>query len=327
MKLRGVEFGNVINASGARNFFGEGYWFHKWLKPLGLDFSGATFVSKTTTLEPRVGNMPLRKDCVTPGVLKPECIKVYPLKGAVLNAVGLSGPGAAILFERGLWQKRSRPFFISFATISRGKQERLVEMREFVRLFRRHLPQFNSPVGLKINFSCPNTNVELDEHFRQERQFLEEVGEVLDIADELGVPLVLKFNAALRVEAACEIARLAPCDAVCVSNSIPWGWLSDEIDWQKLFGSLTSPLARFGGGALSGSPIFPVVLNWHERAQAADFPKPRIGGGGVLSKQDIELLKSAGVECVSVGTAALVRPWRVKQLVRYTNSRKIQAKE
>lgn len=61
MNLRGINF-FIFVASGALNFFGEGWRFHKLYKrifPKGFDFSGATFVSKTTTLNERKGNMEL----------------------------------------------------------------------------------------------------------------------------------------------------------------------------------------------------------------------------------------------------------------------------
>ncbi len=57
MKLRGVEFGKVFAASGMQGFFGEGYWYHRFLKPFGLNFEGITFVAKTTTLNPRAGKI------------------------------------------------------------------------------------------------------------------------------------------------------------------------------------------------------------------------------------------------------------------------------
>ncbi len=76
MKLRKTEFGKVFCAAGARNFFGteaDAYWFHRfWLfravywvmsqilgRPWGLNYAGSTFVTKTTTLGARDGNMPL----------------------------------------------------------------------------------------------------------------------------------------------------------------------------------------------------------------------------------------------------------------------------
>src|SRR3989338_5663965 len=105
MVLRGIDFRHILGGSGTQGFFGEGYPFHKILKPLGLNFEGSTFVAKTTTLRSRKGNLPLKEDGITPAEFFPECIKVYFCKGIVLNAVGLSGPGAKFLFEDGRWQK------------------------------------------------------------------------------------------------------------------------------------------------------------------------------------------------------------------------------
>ncbi len=116
MKLRGIDFGCVTDASGVRGFFGEGYRTHRLLKPFGLDFRGSTFVAKTCTLAPRAGNMPLRGDW-TPRKLLPDCVVTRWGQGAVLNAVGLSNPGAEALFNDGRWQARKEPFFISFMPI------------------------------------------------------------------------------------------------------------------------------------------------------------------------------------------------------------------
>jgi len=58
--MRGIDFGPVWGASGVLGFFGEGYWYHRYWKPFGLNFSGVTFVAKTTTLKERSGNMPLK---------------------------------------------------------------------------------------------------------------------------------------------------------------------------------------------------------------------------------------------------------------------------
>ena len=75
MILRGINFGKVWGASGVQGFYGEGYWYHKYLKPFGLDFEGMTFVSKTVTRYQRIGNMQLKNE--RPARLFPDCIKAY----------------------------------------------------------------------------------------------------------------------------------------------------------------------------------------------------------------------------------------------------------
>src|SRR5262245_20139817 len=91
MKFRGIDFGHVLDASGVRGWFGEGYPFHRWIP--GLSFEGSTFVAKTTTLQPRVRANLMSADGLTPRVWRQPYVKVNWRKGVVLNALGLPGPG------------------------------------------------------------------------------------------------------------------------------------------------------------------------------------------------------------------------------------------
>jgi hypothetical protein len=150
MKLRGVDFGSVWGQSGIQNFFGEGYPFHKFWKPLGLDFSGMTFVAKTTTVAPRAGNMPLKADGTTPVELIPRCIVIKPFHCVALNAVGLSGLGLEFLFYTCRWQERREPFMISYMSVATTTAERLQETREFVKFLKPRLG------GMSHNNELPN---------------------------------------------------------------------------------------------------------------------------------------------------------------------------
>ena len=326
MILRGIDFGCVVNASGARGFFGEGYPFHRFWRPLGLQYDGSTFVAKTTTLNPRLrpdlnlGNMPLRADGLTPVEFKPACIKGRLWQGITLNAVGLSGPGAERLLQDGRWQNRGKPFFLSFMGMG-DRQQRLGELRQFVELMSKHQHQFHSRFGLKINFSCPNVGL-------KPAELVEEIGEALTIAAPLDIPLVPKLNAAVPVEPVVEVARPPAFDARCISNTIPWGHLSESINWGRLWGTRKkvaspllqhSPLAHLGGGGMSGPPLLPIVCNWIRRARAAGLTKPIIGGGGIISRDGIDRMIEAGADCISLGTVSIVRPWRVQRLIRYAN--------
>lgn len=85
--------GRVFCAPGARGFYGEGYPFHRTSRRFGMTWDRTGFAAKTTTVEKRAGNLPLKDDGVTPRELIPRCIVVKWLSGHVLNAVGLSGPG------------------------------------------------------------------------------------------------------------------------------------------------------------------------------------------------------------------------------------------
>jgi dihydroorotate dehydrogenase len=242
----------------------------------------------------------------------PKCIYAKPFSGIALNALGLSGPGARALFETGRWQAREEPFFISFMSIGKDPDERLEELIEFVELFEEYLPQFRASVGLQINYSCPNVGLHLD-------GLLKEVTVGLHFASMLGIPLMPKFNVMLPVEAAQTIGDHPRCDALCISNTIPYGQLPEKIDWQKLFGTV-SPLAKFGGGGLSGKLLFPLVLDWVTRIRATGFTKPINAGGGIFSLDGAERMMNAGADSVFLGSIAFMRPWRVRKIGQALNS-------
>lgn len=309
--LRGSDFGHVCTASGTRNFFREhGWWYHRYWRWAGLDFQGTTFIAKTTTLAERRGHLPLRADRVTPRDRRPACIRVYFRQGMTLNAVGLSGPGAQWLLKQGRWQQYTEPFFLSFMAVSASAGDREEECREFVSLLRRHLPDFSAPVGLQANLSCPNVGLSSGELAR-------EADVLLDTLAELGIPIIPKICATLPVELAAYISRHAACDALSVSNAIPWGALPHLIDWVGLFGTTVSPLAEYGGGALSGSPLFPVVAGWLRRVRALGIAKPLMAGGGVQSWRQAKQLLTLGATAIELGTVCLLRPWRVPRIVRH----------
>ena len=314
MILRNVDFGHVWDASGVRGFFGEGYWYHAWLKALlGFSFKGATFVGKTTTYNPRGGNMLLASaPRWTPLRLFPDCIAVNWRKAAAVNSVGLSGPGVAALWKADRWQTRTKPFMLSFMSVAGTREERMAELRLFVDFLLPELHELNTEIGLQLNFSCPNTG-------HDPAGLINEIDEALTIAANLGVPLVVKLNALTPIPVAVEIGEHPGCDAICVSNTIPWG-KHPGIDWKSLFGSDESPLPKkYGGGGLSGASILPIVEDWIRRARAAGFRKPINAGGGITCPADVKRLKDAGADSVFLGTIVMLRPWNYRRTVRYAN--------
>ncbi|MCY3818883.1 MAG: hypothetical protein OXH52_05890 [Gammaproteobacteria bacterium] len=312
MNLRGIDFGHVLDASGARGWFGEGHPFHRWV-PIGLSFSGSTFVAKTTTLKARDPNRALGSDNQTPRVLRQHCVHVDWRKGVVLNALGLPGPGLEALLATGHWQRWTEPFFLSFATIEETAEDRLDEVRRFVRILKAALPDFAAPVGLQVNFSCPNVphDEPLPDSVAGFRADLDEYA-------ALDVPLMVKLSATQPVADARAITAHPSCDALCVSNTIPWRQMPDLIDWQGLFGA-RSPLERFGGGGLSGAPLLQIVADWVREARRQGISVPINAGGGILGPADAEVLHRAGASSVFVGSIAILRGWRLARTIRYAN--------
>lgn len=317
MRLRCINFGWVGNASGARNFFGEGYWFHPWMERFGLDYRFSTFTAKTATWCARAGNMPLKGDDMAPAEWKPKCIVVKWRKGVVLNAVGLSNPGIAALLAENKWQRMHAPFFISFAAVGASSSERLQGTTMAVAELERVQHEFDAPFGVQINMSCPNKG---GHHTAMvEEVTIEEAKEMLSIFAQLGVPLVPKVNVVMPLDAVREIVSHEACDALCVTNTIPWGALPERINWYGLFGTDESPLKEYGGGGLSGKPLLPLLLEWLEKASwVMSSSMPIMAGGGILSRADVRAVMDAGAKYVELGSVSILRPWRVRSLIGET---------
>jgi len=315
MILRGIDFGHVLGGSGVQGFFGEGYWFHPLFAPFGLTFNGMTFVSKTATLHPNAGNMRLTEK-YTPKELLPSCIWMdRPFGNIVLNSVGLSNPGLRVLLggrnDGWRWQARNKPFFISIALIEETAEERIREAREIARIFLKHIDNFRAPFGIQLNISCPNVGTKTD-------KLIDEISLVTAYLKALDVPLMIKINVLIPVEIAAEISKY--CDALCVSNSIPFGALPDKIDWELHTGSAThSPLKSFGGGALSGKPLLRLVTDWLLCVREEGITIPINGGGGISECADVHMLKLAGASSVFIASVAMRKPWRVQSIIDHAN--------
>lgn len=312
-KIAGIDFGPIWGASGATNFFGEGWPYHRRLKqwfPNGFDYTGLTLVAKTTTLDPREGNMPLDHNLM-PLESRPKCIYVSPyswLMGSALNAVGLSGPGAQDLFKDGRWQRMTEPFFLSFMSVAEDPLGRLAETQRFADLFMKYRDNIHANVGLQVNFSCPNVGLQVS-------NLIQEIGKTLETLGDLCVPLVPKLTVETPIEAALKISQHPLCEALCVSNTINFNNLTS---WEKsrYFGTQKSPLEKFGGGGASGSILREKVVEWVRDYRNAGGELHINAGGGILHPQDVSALKKAEADSVSIGSLFFLRPWRIQRIIK-----------
>ncbi len=309
MKLRGIEFGPVIGASGIGGWFGEGYSYHNLLKFIpGFSMEGMTFTAKTTTFSPRPGNMPFREDKLTPKEFYPECIVVKPGAGVALNAVGLGGPGLAFLLGKNMWQKIEKPFFLSFSALSATKEERLQESKQAAEMLREAKKDFRASFAVQINFSSPNSG-------HDQSELVKEAHEILDIFSIVDVPLTVKISVITPPETAANIVKNPYCDGLVVSNAVPWKELPDEVR-RVFFRTQTSPLEKFGGGGISGKYLLPLVEQWLYQFKKFNAGKPIIAGGGILKPHDVNRLVEAGASAISPGSVVMLRPWNMKAIIK-----------
>ncbi|MFA4999735.1 MAG: hypothetical protein WC545_00005 [Patescibacteria group bacterium] len=317
MEIKGIEF-KVVAAAGARGWFGEGYWYHDLYKLVFPHFEEVleklSFVAETTTLNYRQGNLSLRPDDFTPIDLFPDCIKIYPLKGIMLNAVGLSGPGLRCLVERNQWQNIKIPFAISFMPVHEDLEGMIQETRDFVEVMQNLVAHknFQAPIWLQINLSCPNTEHQTDDLIEKAEGLLQLFWV---LREKYNILVDLKVNIFCPNELIGRIWERNFCDIITISNTIKWG--SPGINWKKEFWwRRSSPLAKYGGGALSGRKIFPLVIKKIRSVRRAGIDIPLKVSGGIMSKKAVWQVKAAGGDAIEIATVISLRPWRLAGIAR-----------
>lgn len=317
----------VYGQSGVQGFFGRTLLLEYWYQLIyffipGYSFKKMVFVSKTATLKPRIGNTELRSSFKIKAFLPPSIwvsAKSF-WHGYMLNAVGLSNPGLLCLLQYGLWQKRKDEYFhISLQLESSSWPEIEKEIKVIANSLIKYLPVTKFDYDLQINESCPNTEhsiaIDMDK--------IDETKKKLELFHLLlpDIKIWLKYNAQIDVRV---LSILQPyCEGFIISNTIPFG-ANCGIDWKKWFKDGKSPLPKRLGkpfeGGLSGSLIFPMVFEKISEIQEKNPSLKIIAGGGIMTKHDIDLItRFSVVKGITIGTVAVLRPWKVQSLVNYAN--------
>lgn len=272
-----VEF---LTGSGALGFDGRGWWWEYPLRWIGVlnprDFA---IVVKTLTLRPRKGNLrwyaPWR------------CVRLIP--GGTVNAVGLTNPGIDWWIHTCYPRMRRMGLQIVVSVYP----ESVAEAQAFADKLR--------PLQLtaiELNASCPNVaHCEADA-----------VHHVYSIACALrasGHPLIVKVGYDQPYGTIAQAVE-GVADAIHAINAVPW---------RLVYPDRPSPLARLGGGGVSGEPIRPFVREAVRRLKETTR-LPIIAGGGIYTLQDLQELWTLGARAFSIGTLFLRAPWMPNRLVR-----------
>ncbi len=312
--INGIDFGPVWAMSGLLNFYGQGWPYHSLYKIFGINFDKITFVSKTVTLFPRLGNMPLKENLM-PRELIPKSVYQNFLRGHALNAVSLSGPGAEQIISSPKLKEKMAPFQLSFMSVAPTEKERLDELEGFLKILLRELPNYQAKIGLQLNITCPNT-----EHDNPQ---LKEILKMLDMCEPLarkGIAVILKISVEMPIQNILVFGEHKNCHAICTSNTVNFGNLPDKINWEKLFPN-GSPLLKRElnikkAGGLSGAPLLPLVIEQIKELRKAGFQKHINGGGGILHKQDADKLIEAGADSISIGSVAFLNPLAIPGIIK-----------
>jgi dihydroorotate dehydrogenase (NAD+) catalytic subunit len=273
----------VINGSGtfdvraARRAFGE---------VVERELPFAAYVSKTITIEPRVGNPPPR---------------LWESAGGLINSIGLPNPGLDAYMSHEIdllsglstvtpaGQRVPVPLITNVMGASADELARLVEACQ-------ERPQI---AAIELNVSCPNVKSGLD--IGADPAELEAVvARTRPLSEK---PLIVKLTPNCADVAACAVAaEAAGADAVSLINTLRALALAPP-------GAREARLTWLGGrtGGLSG-PAVRVVALAQVAAVAARVSIPVIGMGGVQSAAHARDLIDVGATLVAVGTENFREP-------------------
>ena len=275
----------IINGSGtfdaiaACKIFGAG---------LRHEFPFSAYVSKTITLEPRVGNPPPR---------------LWEVAGGLINSIGLPNKGLdgymredvpellGLRTDIGAEESGLEVPLITNVMGSTGEElARLVEACD-------ERPEI---AAIELNVSCPNVKTGLD--IGADPAQLERV--VKGLRERTAKPLIVKLTPNTADVALCALgAQEGGADAVSLINTLRATALAPQT-------AAEAPRGRWlggGTGGLSGPAIRPVALA-QVAAVAERVAIPVVGMGGVQSVRHARDLLDVGATLVAIGTESFRDP-------------------
>ncbi|MFH1807486.1 MAG: dihydroorotate dehydrogenase [Pseudomonadota bacterium] len=210
---------------------------------------------------------------------------VVPLPHGMLNAVGLSNPGAEAFVEELLAYQMDAPAPL-IASIFAASVEEFSEVAGIVARAR--------PDLIEVNVSCPNVHSEFGQPFGADPVACGEITAAVKQAAgtiPVAIKLTVQCPSIAAVARACEKAG---ADVITAINTVGPGMHIDV--------NLRRPELSNKVGGLSGPAILPVAVRAvYEIAAAVNIPI--IGTGGVSSAEDALQLILAGARAVGLGTA------------------------
>jgi dihydroorotate dehydrogenase (NAD+) catalytic subunit len=259
----------VINASGtfdaiaARRVYGD---------ELLTGFPFSAFVSKTITLEPRVGNEPQR---------------IWETPAGMINSIGLPNKGLEGFLAEDLPQLGELPVPLIVSVMATGHED----FKKMVAA----LDERDEVAALELNVSCPNVHSGLIVG----EQPTETVALLETLRPLTQKPLIVKLTPNVADPAAVAVAaEEGGADAVSLINTLK----ASAVDL-----GTGQPGIAAGQGGLSGPAIRPIAVA-QLRAVAATVSLPIIGMGGVCDGADAFEMLSVGATLVAVGTESFRDP-------------------
>ena len=256
----------ILTASGT---YGYGEEYARAQDPAAL----GAIVTKTVTLEARVGNAPVR---------------IAETAAGMLNTIGLENVGLAVFRAEKLPKLASMRATV-VASIGGETVAELVELLD-------SLGDERGIAGFEVNFSCPNVAKGGARYWAVPGRLERALKALRPLTKR---PLIAKLSP--DVTSIGDLARACEAggaDAVTAVNT----FVGMSIDLEHRAPKLSRATA-----GLSGPAIKPLALaRCHEAAHAVRIPV--IGSGGIMNGRDALEFIAAGATAVQVGTASFLRP-------------------
>ena len=237
-------------------------------------------ICKGTTLKPRKGNS------------QPRIIEVT---AGILNSVGLENIGVEALISQKApaWAKWRVPVIVNIAGDTVDEYGKMAAKLEGV----------TGISGIEVNISCPNVR-KGGMQFGMDPLSAAEVTSAVRASTSL--PVIVKLSPNVTDIASIAVAvESAGADAVSLINTV--SGMSIDIQRRKpRLGNIT--------GGLSGPAIKPIALAMVWKV-AGCLRIPVIGCGGIMTAEDALEFIMAGATAVEVGTANLVNPRTVLEII------------
>jgi dihydroorotate dehydrogenase (NAD+) catalytic subunit len=221
--------------------------------------------------------------------------RVGTAEDAMINSVGLAGPGVGPWRTTGLPALRARGATVVASIWGRTVAEFADAAADL---------RGADVVAVEINASCPN----LDDRASVFAHSAARVVELLDATADVGVPRWVKLSPNTPELVAIAVAAVAAgADALVLTNTLT-GLVIDVETGRATLGA--------GGGGLSGPPLLPVALRAVFECRAALPSVPIVGVGGVTSADAAVQMVMAGADAVEVGSATFAdprAPWHIQR--------------
>jgi dihydroorotate dehydrogenase (NAD+) catalytic subunit len=221
--------------------------------------------------------------------------RVAPASNAMVNSVGLAGPGVAAWRERDLPRLLARGATVVGSIWGRSTEE-FAAAAEAMR--------GAQIAAIEVNASCPN----LEGGSTMFAHSPAATAELVGAAAAAGVPRWLKLSPNTpRIVEIAGAALDAGAEAIVLTNTLS-GLVVDVESGRPALGAV--------GGGVSGPAILPVALRAVFDCRAAYPGAAIVGVGGVSSGEDAVAMVMAGADAVQVGTATFAEPrapWRIQR--------------